>query len=324
MKESDLVHQPVLLEEVLFYLQPRSGGIYVDCTVGGGGHSEAILRASSPGGRLIALDRDPQALAAAGRRLAPFGERAVLLKSNFIHLGRVLAEMGISAVDGILFDLGVSSLQLEVPERGFSYIHEGPLDMRMDPGDPVTAADLLNNLGEEELAGIIARYGEERWARRIAAFIVKAREREPFKTTAQLVEVIKEAIPARSRRSGAHPARRTFQALRIAVNRELEILEPALRQAVDLLGPGGRLCVITFHSLEDRIVKNLFKDLAGTCTCPPSLPRCVCRRKPLLRILTPGGVTPSPAEIARNPRARSARLRAAEKLGAVLNGGVGE
>lgn len=313
--ESGITHQPVLLEEVLFYLQPRSGGIYVDCTVGGGGHSEAILRASSPAGCLIALDRDPQALAAAGQRLAPFGGRAVLLKANFSQLGRVLAEMGINAVDGILFDLGVSSLQLESPERGFSYLHEGPLDMRMDPDEPVTAADLLNTLGEEELAGLIARYGEERWARRIAAFIVRAREREPFKTTAQLVKVIKEAIPAGGRRGGTHPARRTFQALRIAVNRELEVLEPALRQAVDLLAPGGRLCVITFHSLEDRLVKNLFRGLAGTCTCPPSFPQCVCRQKPLLRILTPGGVTPSPAEVARNPRARSARLRAAEKLG---------
>lgn len=315
MEEKSFIHRPVLLKEVLFYLNPRSGGIYVDCTVGEGGHSEAILQRSSPDGRLIALDRDPQALAVAAQRLAPYKERVTLVKANFLHLNRVLTDLGINAVNGILFDLGVSSLQLETPERGFSYWHEGPLDMRMDPEEPVTAAVLLNTLEERELAGIIARYGEERWAKRIAAFIVRAREREPFKLTSQLVKVIKEAIPARSRRSGTHPARRTFQALRIAVNREMEILEPALKQAVELLAPGGRLCVITFHSLEDRIVKDLFRSLASSCICPPSFPQCVCHQKPFLRILTPQGVTPSSEEVCQNPRARSARLRVAEKLG---------
>ncbi len=324
MEERDFLHQPVLLEEVLAWLNPKSGGTYVDCTVGGGGHSAAILESSGPDGRLIGLDQDPHALEAAARRLASYGKRVTLVRENFIHLPRVLAELGIPAVNGILFDLGVSSPQLDVPERGFSYLHEGPLDMRMDPSLHRTAADLINNLGEKELAGIIARYGEERWAKKIASFIVRKRQHQPIKTTSQLVEVIKEAIPAKSRRSGPHPARRTFQALRIAVNRELEILPEALRQAVDLLLPEGRILVITFHSLEDRIVKNVFRQLASPCVCPPRFPRCVCGQKPLLRVLTPRGVLPSEREVNLNPRARSARLRVAEKSGPVLNATGGE
>lgn len=324
MEERNFTHQPVLLEEVLAWLNPQSGGTYVDCTVGGGGHAAAILEKSSPAGRLIGLDQDPHALEAAARHLAPYGERVTLVRENFINLPQVLDELGIPAVEGIVFDLGVSSPQLDVPERGFSYHHEGPLDMRMDPAMRHTAADLVNNLGEEELAGIIARYGEERWARRIASFIVRKRQHQPIITTSQLVEIIKEAIPAKSRRSGPHPARRTFQALRIAVNRELEILPEALRQAVDLLLPGGRILVITFHSLEDRIVKNSFRRLANPCVCPPSFPQCICGQKPVLRVLTPGGVVPSEREVNLNPRSRSARLRVAEKLSPVLNATGGE
>ncbi|SHF24937.1 16S rRNA (cytosine1402-N4)-methyltransferase [Desulfofundulus australicus DSM 11792] len=314
MEDRNFVHQPVMLEEVVAWLNPQDGGTYVDCTVGGGGHAAAILEKSGPGSRLIGLDQDPLALEAAARRLAPYGERVTLVKENFVNLARVLDELGVAAVNGVLFDLGVSSPQVDVPERGFSYHHDGPLDMRMDPSSPCTAADLINKLPEEELAGIIARYGEERWARRIASFIVQKRQQEPVTSTLQLVEIIKEAIPARYRRSGPHPARRTFQALRIAVNRELEVLPGALDQAVDLLAPGGRILVITFHSLEDRIVKNLFRRRANPCTCPPGFPQCTCGQKPALRVLVPGGITPSPEEIEANPRSRSARLRVAEKL----------
>jgi 16S rRNA (cytosine1402-N4)-methyltransferase len=303
-----------MLEEVVAWLNPQDGGTYVDCTVGGGGHAAAILEKSGPEGHLIGLDQDPLALEAAARRLAPYGERVTLVKENFVNLARVLDELGVAAVNGVLFDLGVSSPQVDVPERGFSYHHDGPLDMRMDPSSPCTAADLINKLPEEELAGIIARYGEERWARRIASFIVRKRQQGPVTSTLQLVEIIKEAIPARYRRSGPHPARRTFQALRIAVNRELEVLPGALDQAVDLLAPGGRILVITFHSLEDRIVKNLFRRRANPCTCPPGFPQCTCGQKPALRVLVPGGITPSPEEIEANPRSRSARLRVAEKL----------
>ncbi|WP_027356109.1 16S rRNA (cytosine(1402)-N(4))-methyltransferase RsmH [Desulfofundulus thermocisternus] len=314
MEDRNFVHQPVMLEEVVAWLNPQDGGTYVDCTVGGGGHAAAILEKSGPGSRLIGLDQDPLALEAAARRLAPYGERVTLVKENFVNLARVLNELGIAAVNGVLFDLGVSSPQVDIPERGFSYHHDGPLDMRMDPSSPCTAADLINKLPEEELAGIIARYGEERWARRIASFIVQKRRQEPVTSTLQLVEIIKEAIPARYRRSGPHPARRTFQALRIAVNRELEVLPGALDRAVDLLAPGGRILVITFHSLEDRIVKNLFRRRANPCTCPPGFPQCTCGQKPALRVLVPGGITPSPEEIEANPRSRSARLRVAEKL----------
>ncbi|MDK2887691.1 MAG: rRNA (cytosine1402-N4)-methyltransferase [Thermoanaerobacter sp.] len=314
MEDRNFVHQPVMLEEVVAWLNPQDGGTYVDCTVGGGGHAAAILEKSGPEGHLIGLDQDPLALEAAARRLAPYGERVTLVKENFVNLARVLDELGVAAVNGVLFDLGVSSPQVDVPERGFSYHHDGPLDMRMDPSSPCTAADLINKLPEEELAGIIARYGEERWARRIASFIVRKRQQGPVTSTLQLVEIIKEAIPARYRRSGPHPARRTFQALRIAVNRELEVLPGALDQAVDLLAPGGRILVITFHSLEDRIVKNLFRRRANPCTCPPGFPQCTCGQKPALRVLVPGGITPSPEEIEANPRSRSARLRVAEKL----------
>lgn len=307
-------HEPVMLAETIKWLDCRPGGIYVDCTLGCGGHALAILERVQPGGRLIGIDRDPEALRAAKERLAPFGEMVSLVHANFRDLKSIVAPLAPAGADGILFDLGVSSPQLDRPERGFTYQQDAPLDMRMDPGQETTAADLVNNLSVQELARIIWEYGQERWATRIARFIVAARKQKPLKTTGELVEVIKTAIPARARRTGPHPARRAFQALRIAVNDELNALREGLRAAVEVLRAGGRLCVISFHSLEDRIVKETFRELARGCTCPPEVPVCVCGRKPLLEVLTRRPITPRNAELAKNPRARSAKLRVARKL----------
>ncbi|MFZ5590619.1 MAG: 16S rRNA (cytosine(1402)-N(4))-methyltransferase RsmH [Bacillota bacterium] len=307
-------HQPVLLAEVIEQLRPRPGGVYVDCTLGGGGHSAAILQASAPDGLLVGLDRDEDALAAAARRLAVWGERVKLRKANFVRLDQVLSTLGIEKVDGVLFDLGVSSYQLDTPGRGFSYWHDAPLDMRMDRSAPFTAAEIVNTWPVEELAAIISRYGEERFARRIAAAIERERRREAITTTGRLASIVKEAIPASQRRQGGHPARRTFQALRIAVNKELDVIAPALEQAVQRLAPGGRLLVITFHSLEDRIVKNTLRRLADPCRCPPDFPECVCGQKAQVKLPVPGGIAPTAQEMEQNPRSRSARLRVAEKL----------
>jgi 16S rRNA (cytosine1402-N4)-methyltransferase len=307
-------HRPVLLEEVLDGLNVGPGGIYVDCTVGGAGHSYAILRRSSPEGRLIGLDQDREAIREATSRLAEFGDRVRLTHSNFTGLLPVLDQLGIEEADGILFDLGVSSYQLDNPQRGFSYMQDAPLDMRMDRDSGITAGDLVNSLPESELAGIIRRYGEERFAGRIAAFIVKERESAFIATTGRLVDIIRAAIPAKYRRQGPHPAKRTFQALRIAVNNEIQIIKGAVLGAVDRLKPGGRLCVITFHSLEDRIVKETFRELSGKCSCPGDFPVCVCGARPVIKIIRPGGITPSAAELEENPRSRSARLRIAEKV----------
>jgi len=303
-----------MLEEVLASLKPKPGGVYVDCTVGSGGHSREVLRLTTPGGYLVGLDRDPYALEHADQYLADYRHRLTLVKENFIHLPRVLKELGINAVDGILYDMGISSAQLETPQRGFSYMVDGPLDMRMDPEEPVTARELVNNLPEAELAELFRRYGEERWAKRIAAFIVRERKYGSIETTCHLVNVIKQAIPARGRRQGPHPAKRTFQALRIAVNRELDVLAQSLKDAVAFLKPEGRLCVIAFHSLEDRIVKESFRKMAAFCTCPPDFPVCICGGRAQLRIVTPHLLTPSAMEVERNPRSRSARLRVAEKV----------
>lgn len=311
--EYSFLHRPVLVREVLENLKPDQGGLYVDCTVGGAGHSYEILRASSPGGRLIGLDQDADAIQAAAGRLAEFGDRVTLVRNNFADLPGVLDSLGVEQVDGVLYDLGVSSYQLDNPGRGFSYQQDAPLDMRMDREAGVTAGDLVNTLPEEELKKIIWQYGEERFAGRIASFIAREREKAPIDTTGRLVEIIKRAIPARFRREGPHPAKRTFQALRIAVNRELEILGDALRGMVGYLKPGGRACVISFHSLEDRIVKETFRDMSLSCVCPADFPACVCGRRSLVRVIRPGGITPSAAEIEENPRARSARLRVAEK-----------
>ncbi len=313
----EFVHRPVMPAEVLEGLNIRPGGVYVDCTLGGGGHSEAILKKLNgllPGGRLVALDRDPEALAAAAKRLAPYKGKIDLIRSNFANLGGVLNHLGLDEVDGVLFDLGVSSYQLDNPSRGFSYQHDAPLDMRMDPDQEITAGDIVNKLPVDELTRIIKTYGEERWASRIAEFIAAERKRRPVKTTRQLVEIIKKAVPAGARRQGPHPARRTFQALRIAVNKELEILGDAVCRAVHFLRPGGRICVITFHSLEDRIIKELFRRLAAPCSCPREFPVCVCGEEKEIRVITARPLVPSTAEAQENPRARSAKLRVAEKI----------
>lgn len=316
-------HIPVLLNEVLEHLAPRPGGIYVDGTVGMGGHARAILERIGPAGLLVGIDRDPEALQGAWENLAAYRDQIVLIRENFANVERVLERLGIPAADGFLFDLGVSSLQLDTGERGFSYWRDAPLDMRMDPRQKTTAYHLVNGLSEDELAQVLFEYGEERWARRIARFIVEERRRRRIETTGQLVDLVKAAIPAAARRAGPHPARRTFQALRIAVNDELNAAARALTAAVERTRPGGRVCVIAFHSLEDRAVKQAFRRLSGACTCPPGLPACGCGARALVRVLTSRAVTPGQREIAANPRARSARLRVAERLGVDLRVIVG-
>ncbi len=307
-------HTPVLPAEVTKYLSLHPGSIIVDCTLGGAGHAKRIADAIAPTGILVGIDQDDAALIAAADTLR-LGRQITLLKGNFSELDSLLAEAGVAYADGFLFDLGVSSPQLDVVERGFSYHDEAPLDMRMNPeGGGLTAADIVNTYQETVLAQVIREYGEERWASRIAAFIVAARGRRPIRTTAELVGIIKDAVPASARRGGPHPARRTFQALRIEVNRELEVLEEGLRSAVRWLVPGGRIVVISYHSLEDRVVKRVFSELASGCECPPELPICSCGKKPVLRVVTRRPVVPGPEEIEVNPRARSAKLRAAERV----------
>jgi len=307
-------HRTVLLDRTIEYLKVVPGGVYVDCTLGGGGHSLEILKRLGEKGRLIGIDRDQNAIKAAGERLASFSDKAVLVHGNFRDIRRIVHGIGITAVDGVVMDLGVSSHQLDRRERGFSYMQDAPLDMRMDRQQSLTAMEVVNTYSEADLARVISGYGEERWARRIAAFIVREREKAPIKTTGQLVDIIKAAIPASARRKGPHPAKRTFQALRIEVNDELGILERAVKDGVDLLKSGGRICVITFHSLEDRKIKNIFRELENPCTCPPKAPACVCGKKPVIRVVTRKPVVPDKEEIQQNPRARSAGLRVAEKL----------
>jgi 16S rRNA (cytosine1402-N4)-methyltransferase len=302
--------------EVVELLAPRPGGIYLDGTVGGGGHARLLLEASGPDGRLIGLDHDPAALAATAALLASFGERVTLRHGSFAGLEGQLASLGVDRVDGILLDLGVSSYQLDTPKRGFSFREEGPLDMRMDPAQPESAADLLICADVDELKRIFREYGEERWAGRIAREIVRSRGETPLRTTRQLAELVCRAVPGGHVPQRIHPATRVFQALRIAVNGELAALEAGLAAALRSLRPGGRLAVISFHSLEDRLVKQRFRAAASACTCPPRLPVCVCGRKPEVKILTSRGVRPAEAEIAANPRSRSAVLRAVEKLAA--------
>ena len=307
-------HTPVLLAEVLQHLSPHEGSVIVDCTLGGAGHAKRIADIIAPTGILVGIDQDEAALNAAASTLS-LGQRTILLKGNFSELDSLLAQAGLAYANGFLFDLGVSSHQLDTAERGFSYRTDAPLDMRMDPtAGSITAADVVNSYQESDIARIVREYGEERWARRIAAFIVAARAHRPVTSTYQLVEIIKAAVPASARRGGPHPARRTFQALRIEVNRELEVLEDAVRTAVRWLVPGGRLVVISYHSLEDRTVKRVFVDMARTCTCPPDIPVCTCGTVPVLRVLTPRPVTPDSEEVEANPRARSAKLRAAQRL----------
>ncbi len=307
-------HRTVLLKETIEHLNIKPEGTYVDATLGGGGHSLEILKRLDKGGRLIGIDRDQSALKASGERLKAYSDRILLLHGNFKDIIVLLKGCGINCVDGIVMDLGVSSFQLDKGERGFSYMQDAPLDMRMDKGQALSAKGIINSYDREDLAHIISRYGEERWAKRIAEFIVHSRDEAPIETTGQLVNIIKAAIPAAARRKGPHPAKRTFQALRIAVNDELEILEGTIKDGVQLLKSGGRICIITFHSLEDRKVKRTFKQLENPCTCPPRLPICVCNRKPVIKIITRRLLIPSEDEIDENPRARSAGLRVAQKL----------
>lgn len=311
-------HTPVLLAEVTQHLSLHDGSIFVDCTLGGAGHAKRIAELVAPTGIVVGIDQDDAALAAAEDTLR-LGQQnqptIVLVKGNFRDLDSLLLEARIPYVEAFLFDLGVSSPQLDEADRGFTYQEDAPLDMRMDTStSQLTAADIVNTYPEAEIARILREYGEERWASRIAAFIVAARGRQPLRTTGELVELVKNAIPASARRTGGHPARRTFQALRIEVNHELAALERGLRQAVFWLAPGGRIAVISYHSLEDRIVKQLFAEFAEGCVCPPDLPVCRCGREPVLRIVTKRPVVPTTDEVEQNPRARSARLRVAERL----------
>jgi 16S rRNA (cytosine1402-N4)-methyltransferase len=310
------MHIPVLLQEVVEALQPRSGGIYIDGTVGAGGHAAALLTASAPDGRLFGFDQDLTALELTRQRLAEFGDRVHLIHSNFSDLAEMARLNQIPPAAGILLDLGVSSMQLDQPERGFSFQAEGPLDMRMNQGSGPTAADLVNRLPEAELANLIFKYGEEPASRRIARAIVKAR---PIEGTVVLAEIVARAIPGKKQgwrgKPRIHPATRTFQALRVAVNQELEILEQVLPQALALLKPKGRLAVISFNSLEDRIVKQYFKQEAQDCICPPEQPVCICNHKAIINIVTKKPITPGTVEIEANPRARSAKLRVVELKG---------
>jgi 16S rRNA (cytosine1402-N4)-methyltransferase len=313
MSDMKFSHQPVLLRETIEHLNLKPNGIYVDCTLGAAGHSTAIL-AAEPTVRLIGIDQDPQALERASLRLAAYTGQVTLVQDNFRNLERILDGLGIGKVDGVLMDIGVSSPQLDDADRGFSYQQDAPLDMRMDPNQPIDAKTIVNTYSAEELTKIIKMYGEERWASRISDFIVRERKRAPLETTGELVDLIKRAIPAKARATGPHPARRTFQALRIAVNDELNALQQGLEQAVEVLAAQGRLAVITFHSLEDRIVKNFFQEMLGKCICPPDFPVCVCGRTPQGRLVTRGPLLPSQEELEDNPRSRSAKLRVLEKL----------
>lgn len=318
-------HITVLKEEATEGLRIKPDGIYVDCTLGGGGHSSVILSKLSQGGRLIAFDQDDWALDNAKERLSSYADRLTLVKSNFRRLEQKLLEIegvpqhnGVPQVDGVLFDLGVSSPQFDEGERGFSYNADAPLDMRMDQAAKLTAREIVNEWPEREIARILFQYGEEKFSRRIAKVIAERREQEPIETTGQLVELIKEGIPAAARRTGGHPAKRSFQALRIAVNDELGAFEEGLHAAIRCLAPGGRVSVITFHSLEDRICKQIFVGYVEKCTCPPDFPMCVCGGKGLLKLINRKPLVPSDRELAENPRARSAKLRVAEKLETVM------
>lgn len=306
-------HRPVLLDECIEALNIRPDGIYLDGTLGRAGHSREIARRLTTG-RLICVDRDQAALDAAQDRLKDWMDRVTLVHSNFDQLDAILDRLGLAGVDGMLFDLGVSSPQLDDGSRGFSYMADAPLDMRMDRSEGLTAADVVNQWSQEELRRILSQYGEERYASSIAAAIVRRRQDKPIETTLELVEIIRSAMPPAALREKQHPAKRTFQAIRIAVNDELSAVDELLQAAIPRLNPGGRLCVISFHSLEDRIVKTAFAGFAKGCTCPPDFPVCVCGKKPQIRLIPRKPILPSPQELAVNPRARSAKLRVAEKL----------
>lgn len=305
-------HYSVLLKESVDALNVKADGVYVDGTMGGGGHSYEILLRGA--GRLIGIDQDVEAIEASKKRLCQFGDRLVTINRNFSRVKEILRELEISAIDGAVLDLGVSSYQLDNAERGFSYMHDAPLDMRMDRAAALSAREVVNSYSEDELTRIFYEYGEEKWSKRIAKFIVERRNEREIETTGELAEIIKAAIPKKARLEGGHPAKRVFQAIRIEVNGELRILEQALCDFIDVLKPGGVLSVITFHSLEDRIVKKTFARLAQGCTCPKDFPVCVCGKKPVIRVITRKPVLPSGQELEENSRSKSAKLRAAEKL----------
>ena len=308
-------HISVMAKEVIEFLNVSRGGIFVDCTAGGGGHSYEIAKRLPNGSRLICLDRDDEAIEACTKRLDEYKDRFTIVKSNFMNLGAALDSLGIDKIDGVMWDLGVSSHQLDDGERGFSYSKEAPLDMRMDREQSITAYDVVNSYTADEIARVLRDYGEEKFASKIARDIVAARETKPIETTIELAELVTESIPAAVRKKEKqNPARRTFQAIRIEVNGELDAIEPSITTAVERLNPGGRLAVITFHSLEDRIVKDCFKKLSEGCTCPPEFPVCVCGKKPKINIISKKPILPSPEEEEENPRSRSAKLRIAEKV----------
>jgi len=307
-------HTPVLLRQTLALLEPEPGDIFLDCTVGGGGHADAILEKILPGGRLIGIDRDQEALDFAAERLSRFGEAVTLVKANYRDLNEVLAELGISKVHGAVIDTGASSRQFDAPSRGFGFAKDGPLDMRMDLSETRTAADLVNELPERELARIIRENSGERWAARIARVIAAERVKGRIETTRRLAEIVAKAMPRRAWPKNIDPSTRTFLSLRTELNAEYEALTIGLKHAAEVLLPGGRLACITFQSIEDRIVKDAFAELSGKCKCPPGMPVCVCGAKAVIRIVTKKAVTPDEEEIRNNPRSRSAKLRAAEKL----------
>lgn len=307
-------HKPIMVKQIVEFLQIKPKGIYVDCTVGGGGHSYEIAKKLDGNGMLIGIDRDQEAIKASQLKLAGLGKNIKLVHDNFLNIKKVVENNAGSHVDGILLDLGVSSYQLDNAQRGFSYQKDASLDMRMDKSQPVTAEVILNEYDKSRLTSIISNYGEEKWSKRIADFIDKYRQTKRIETTGELVEIIKQAVPASARREGPHPAKRTFQAIRIEVNHEIEILEGAVRNAVECLKPGGRICVITFHSLEDRIVKQTFVSLTGKCSCPPDFPVCRCDAKADGKIVTRKPVEPIENEIRDNPRARSSKLRVFERI----------
>ena len=306
------VHKPVLLYESIEGLNIKEDGIYVDCTLGGGGHTEEILKRATKG-KVIGIDRDDYAIERAVERLRSYNN-FIPVRNNFSNIDEVLNELDIQKIDGFIFDLGVSSFQLDIPERGFSYNYDMPLDMRMDKSQTITARHIVNGYEENELSRILWDYGEEKWAARIAKFIVEEREQEFIETTGQLVSIIKKAIPKQVRQEGSHPAKKTFQAIRIEVNRELEILENTVKSSVERLNKNGRICVITFHSLEDRIIKNVFTELNKDCICPPEFPKCMCDHRRKLKIITKKPISPSEKELMDNRRAHSAKLRIGERV----------
>ena len=306
-------HQSVLLEETINNLNIQPDGIYVDGTLGGGGHAFHVCGRLSEKGRFIGIDQDAAAIEAAGERLRPFGDKVTIVRSNYSDMKQVLQSLGISGVNGIVLDLGVSSYQLDTAERGFSYRENAPLDMRMDQRREKTARDIINGYSEMELYRIIRDYGEDKFAKNIAKHIVRARQEKPVETTDELTEIIKAAIPMKFRAVGGHPAKRTFQAIRIELNQELEVLRGHLKEMVELLDDGGRICIITFHSLEDRIVKNIFRKCENPCECPPSFPACVCGKKSMGKVITRKPILPSEEELEINPRAKSAKLRVFER-----------